>query len=60
MDKQCGLALSEISEAIGESNEEATKEIWVELQSQPNGKQIADFIWKHLNTSEKDFVKSVL
>ena len=60
LDKQCGLALSEISEAIGESNEEATKEIWVDLQAQPNGKQVADFIWKNLNTSEKDFVKSVL
>ena len=60
LDKQCGTALSEISEAIGESNAEATHDIWVDLQAQPNGKQVADFIWKHLNTSEKDFVKSVL
>ena len=60
LDKQCGLALSEISEAIGESDEESTKEIWNDLQKQPNGKQIADFIWKNLNTGEKDFVKSVL
>ena len=60
IDTQCGESLAEISEAIGESNAESTKEIWNELTKKPNGKQIADFVWKHLNTDEKDFVKKSL
>ena len=60
LDKQCGVALAEMSEAIGESNAEATAEIWNELKKKPNGKQVADFVWKNINTTEKDFVKESL
>ena len=60
LETQCGKSLVEISESIGESDAESTKEIWNELTKKPNGKQVADFIWKHLNTAEKDFVKESL
>jgi len=60
LDKQCGIALAEISEAIGESNSEATKDIWNDIIKKPNGKQVGDFVWKNINTQEKDFVKASL
>lgn len=60
LDKECGASLAEMSEAIGESDSESTKDIWNELKKKPNGKQVADFVWKHLNTTEKDFVKDSL
>ena len=60
LEKQSGQALAEISEAIGESNDESTKDIWNDITKKSNGKQIADFVWKHLNTTEKDFVKQSL
>ena len=60
LDKECGASLAEMSEAIGESNAEATAEIWNELKKKPNGKQVADFVWKNINTTEKDFVKESL
>jgi hypothetical protein len=60
LDKQCGQALAEISETIGESNAEATAEIWNELKQKPNGKQIADFVWKNFNDQERIFVKESL
>lgn len=60
LEKQCGAALCELSEAVGESNKESTAEIWNDIKTKSNGKQIADFVWKHLTITEKDFVKESL
>jgi len=60
LEAQSGKALVEISEAIGESDAESSKEIWNDITKKSNGKQIADFVWKNLSTAEKDFVKESL
>jgi hypothetical protein len=60
IDKAGGTFLSELSEAIGESNIVATAEIWGDMKKHADGKVINEFVQKHLSSSDKSFITEAL
>jgi len=56
IETKVGIALSELSEAIGESNNQASVEVWRGIKD----KMVRDGVWKALTTTEHVYLKEVL
>ena len=56
IDTKVGLALAELSEAIGESNDQSSVDIWRDIKD----KVVSGGVWKALTTTEQVYLKQAL